>query len=87
MSSGDEARASTAYTPRHDGDDAATGTGYPPYVRSLEEKRRWDVSEDLAEAMFADLEEGERRAQMWSAIRVFYRSDAPTGDESERIAP
>jgi hypothetical protein len=34
--------------------------------------------------MFADLDPGERRTQVWSAIRVFYNSDAPTGDEAER---
>jgi hypothetical protein len=57
-----------------------------PYVQSLEDKSRWDVREDLAEAMFADLEPGERRAQVWSAIRAFYQSDMPTSDETECLS-
>jgi hypothetical protein len=39
-----------------------------------------------AEALFADLDEGERREQVWSATRALYQSDIPTGDESERGA-
>lgn len=73
------------YVPRHDNDDAESGTGYPPYVVSLEDKRRWDVCEDLANKMFADLDPAQKREQVWSAIRAYYQSDAPTGDESERI--
>jgi hypothetical protein len=72
------------YVPRHDGADYETDVPYPPYVQSLEEKRRWDVCEELAEAMFGDLDPGQARAQIWSATRVYYRSDMPTGDESER---
>jgi hypothetical protein len=34
--------------------------------------------------MFADLDPGERRTQVWCAIRAFYHSEQPTGDESER---
>jgi hypothetical protein len=74
------------HVPRHTNDDPEHDAGYPPYVVTLEQKRRWDACEDLAEAMFEDLDPGERRTQVWSAIRVFYQSDMPTGDESERIA-
>lgn len=77
--------ANESYVPKHTNDDPANDAGYPPYVITLEHKRRWDTCEELAEAMFADLDPGERRTQVWSAIRVFYHSDQPTGDESERI--
>ena len=50
----------------------------PRYVVTLEQKRRWDVAEDLAEAMFAYLHPGERRAAVLGAIRAFYHSGIPT---------
>jgi hypothetical protein len=73
------------YVPRHADGDPERDAGYPPYVVTLEEKRRWDVCEEVAEALFADLDEGERRAQIWSTIRALYSSDIRTGDESERL--
>jgi hypothetical protein len=68
----------TAYEPQQSNDDAAHDGGYPPYVVMLEEKRRWDL-----QALFADLDPGERREQVWSATRALYHSDIATGDESE----
>lgn len=63
----------------------SAGTPFPPYVVTDENKRRWDVCLELAEAMFEDLDPGERAAQVWSAARVYYHSDMATGDESERM--
>lgn len=57
---------------------------YPPYVVTDENRRRWDACIELADAMFQGLDPGQQREQAWSAARVFYFSDAPTGDESER---
>lgn len=59
---------------------------YPPYVVTDEERRRWDVCLEVAEEFFKDVDPGERAAQVWSATRVLYKSDAQTGDESERDA-
>ena len=55
-----------------------TTAEYPPYVVTVEERRRWDLSVEAAEAYFADLEPRQRREQVWSAARVLYRSDIPT---------
>jgi hypothetical protein len=74
-----------SYVPKHTNDDPEHDAGYPPYVVSLEQKRRWDTCEELAEAIFGDLDPGQARAQVWSAVRVYYQSDMPTGDESERL--
>lgn len=52
---------------------------YPPYVITREDKRRWDLAAEAAELVFADLDPGQRRVQVWSATRVFYQSAAPTG--------
>jgi hypothetical protein len=71
------------YLPRHRNDDPEHDAGYPPYVDTIDDTRRWDRCEDLAEAMFTDLDPSERRTQVWSAIRVFYSSDSPTGDDAE----
>jgi hypothetical protein len=75
-----------SYVPRHDDADYEHQIPYPGFVTTREQKRRWDRAEDLAESMFADLDPAERRVQVWSAIRVFFFSDMPTGDESERLA-
>jgi hypothetical protein len=48
---------------------------HPPYVESAEERRRWDLCEAIAEALFGDLD----RASVWMATRAIYRSDLPTG--------
>jgi hypothetical protein len=66
-----------------DSTDYAHGAGYPPYVVAAEDRRRWDLCAQAAEALFADLDDGERRTQVWSATRAFYQSDMPTGDDSE----
>jgi hypothetical protein len=73
--------SSADYVPKLDGVHDA---GYPPFAITLEDKRRWDLAAELAEMMFEDLDPGERRAQVWSATRVYYQSDSPTGEESER---
>jgi hypothetical protein len=73
------------YVPRHTNDDPEHDAGYPPYVITLENKRRWDACEELAEVTFADLDPGQRREQVWYATRAIYNSDMPTGDESERL--
>jgi hypothetical protein len=63
--------------PKHGSDDYEHDGGYPPYVVMLEQKRRWDLCEQMSEALFADLDPGERRAQVWSSTRAFYASDIP----------
>jgi hypothetical protein len=83
MKSEEPEMSESAYLPKHRNDDPEHDAGYPPYVLTLEQKRRWDLAERVAEAYFAGLEDGERRTQVWSATRVFYDSDWPTGDESE----
>lgn len=57
-----------------------TPNPYPPFVTTADEKRRWDACAEAADAMFADLEPAQRREQAWSAARVLYNSDIPTGD-------
>jgi hypothetical protein len=77
------AMTETADEPQQSNDDAAHDGGYPPYVVMLEEKRRWDLCLQMSQALFADLDPGERREQVWSATRALYHSDIATGDESE----
>ena len=45
----------------------------------LEERRRWDLCVQMSEALFADLEPGQRREQVWSATRALYQSEIPRG--------
>jgi hypothetical protein len=67
-----------AYVPKHTNDDPEHDAGYPPYVVTLEEKRRWDLCEQMSEALFADLDPGQRCEQVWSSTRALYSSDIPT---------
>src|SRR4051812_32027307 len=63
-------------TDSHDGHGDAVG--YPPYVLTAQEEHRWDLCEQMSEALFADLDPGQRREQVWSATRALYSSDIPT---------
>lgn len=56
------------------------GTQRPPYVITADQQRRWDAAAALAEAMFEDLDPGERATQVWAATRAMYSSDIPTDD-------
>lgn len=51
---------------------------YPPFVSSAEQRRRWDLAEALARALFGDIESPE--AAVWQATRSLYRGPLPTGD-------
>lgn len=65
-------------------EDATDGTfdvGYPSFVVSQEQRRRWDFCVKAAEGLFADLDEAERRPQVWSTTRTLYSSDIPTDPE------
>ena len=57
--------------PEHD-------AGYPPHVLTAADEHRWDLCEQMSNALFADLDPGERREQVWSATRAIYHSDIPT---------
>ncbi len=49
---------------------------YPPYVVTPEERRRWDVCEALAEAVF-ESSEGSAPTR-WQMVRSLYASEIPT---------
>ena len=61
---------------RHEVADV-TDVPYPRYVVTLEQKRRWDVADDLAEAMFAYLHPG----------KGGHRSGAQSASSTVRIYP
>lgn len=50
---------------------------YPPYVRTPEQRRRWDLSEGIARQLFGDVDE----ASVWMATRSIYSGDIPTDAE------
>jgi hypothetical protein len=52
---------------------------YPPLVRSAAERRRWDLAQAIAEALFED-EAGTDPAAIWMATRSVYRSSIETGE-------
>ena len=58
------------------------GTPYPPYVRTLEDRARWDICLKTATAMSELCEpSGAADSQyVWFTTRSFYKSDIPTGD-------
>jgi hypothetical protein len=68
----------TAHVPKHSSDDSEHDARYPPYVVMPEQKRRWDLCVQMSEALFADLDPGQRREQVWSATRALYHSGIPT---------
>ena len=50
--------------------------GYPPFVVTDDEKRRWDLAAGIAEEIF---EAPDDPAAAWMATRALYRSSIPTG--------
>jgi hypothetical protein len=52
---------------------------YPPYVRTDEQRRRWELAAGIARLLF-DVE-----ADVWVATRTIYRSPLPTGEWSLEI--
>lgn len=60
---------------------------FPPYVRSPEERERWDVCEEIAEAT-SRLHEPSGQPDMtfvWFCTRSMYRSDIRTGTAADRV--
>jgi hypothetical protein len=51
----------------------------PPYVTSAAERRRWDLAQAIARALFED-EAGTDPAAIWMATRAVYRSRIKTGE-------
>ena len=63
------------------------GTPYPPYVRTDEERRRWDVCVEGAVA-YSELCEpgGVADSQfVWYFTRSIYKSDIPTGTPDDEL--
>ena len=63
------------------------GTPYPPYVRTAEDRARWDICLKTATAMSELCEpSGVADSQyVWFTTRSFYKSDIPTGDPSDSL--
>ena len=63
------------------------GTPYPPYVRTAEDRDRWDICLKTARAMSELCEpSGVADTQyVWFMTRSFYKSDIPTGDPSDAL--
>lgn len=49
---------------------------HPPYVRTAEQRRRWDLAAAIAEGIFGDTDQ----ANVWSATRALYQGPIPTDD-------
>lgn len=63
-----------------EGNESDTGaTSYPPYVKTDEERRRFDLARERAAELFDAPPDSE---QVWMAARALYRSDIPTGEAS-----
>jgi hypothetical protein len=79
--------AETPTVPPEDDGELWREERYPPYVRMAEQRERWDVCEEVAEAT-SRLHEpsGEPdRTFVWFTTRALYRSDIPTGTPADRI--
>jgi hypothetical protein len=65
----------------------AAGTPYPPYVRTSEERRRWDICLRTATAMSELCEpSGVANSQyVWFMTRSFYKSGIPTGTPDDEL--
>jgi hypothetical protein len=59
-------------------DRSRSGRPYPPYVTTEADRRRWDLSEQAARRVAANI--GGDEATIWLATRSLYRSDIPTDD-------
>jgi hypothetical protein len=59
---------------------APVAESYPAFVRSPSERRRWDLSLAIAQAMFP--EEGGPQGRWYTAL-VLYGSELPTNDDPE----
>ena len=60
---------------------------YAPYVRTDEDRRRWDICLKTATAM-SELCEPSGVADsryVWFMTRSFYKSDIPTGDPGDSL--
>ena len=51
--------------------------GYPPYVVTDEQKRRWNAAKAMARQLAEEI--GGDETTVWLATRSLYKSDIPTG--------
>jgi hypothetical protein len=58
-----------------------TAASYPAFARSPRERRRWDLSLAIAQAMFP--EEGGPHGRWYTAL-VLYGSEMPTDDDQNQ---
>lgn len=55
-------------------------TGYPPYVSSADDQRRWRLCAAIAAQIFDD------EVNRWMATRALYRGPLPTDDPDPEAA-
>ena len=66
-------------TDHRDADARSEDPRYPPYVRTAEERRRWDLAAAVAEEVFGN-PDGGGPGSVWQATRAIYSSPIPTDD-------
>lgn len=60
---------------------------YPPYVQTAEQRERWDVCVEAAEATSRKSEPSGKpdKIFVWTCTRSLYHSDMPTGTAADRV--